>query len=68
LTKWAKDWIQTKGSNRIVAEYQEANGKITGFKIRQTPCKYSDQVYRQQCFNIGLYDEDGKLLEKIEKI
>jgi aminopeptidase N len=26
LTSWAKDWIQSKGSNRIVAEYSEQNG------------------------------------------
>ena len=65
LTQWARDWIQTKGANKIKAEFTEEEGKITDFKIRQTPCKYADEVYRQQRFNIGLYDENGHLTDKI---
>ena len=34
LTQWAKDWIQTKGANKIKAEVTDNEGKITDFKIR----------------------------------
>ena len=67
LTQWARDWIQTKGANKIKAEFTEVEGKITEFKIRQTPCKYADEVFRQQRFNIGLYDENGNLVDKISE-
>ena len=67
LTQWARDWIQTKGTNKIKGEFKEEEGKITEFIIRQTPCKYADEVYRQQRFNIGLYDDNGRLIDKISE-
>lgn len=65
LTQWAKDWLQTKGANKVTAEYTEQDGLITSFQLRQTPCKYGDNVYRQQSFNIALYDEEGGLVDKV---
>lgn len=68
MVRWSKDWIQTKGSNKIVAEYEQTDGKITSYQIKQTPCKYADQIYRSQSFNIGLYSKQGKLIESIENV
>jgi len=65
---WCKDWIQTKGSNRITHEYQVVDGKIDKFTIKQVPCKYADNIQRAQSFNIGLYDKEGKLVEKLENV
>jgi hypothetical protein len=68
LTQWARDWIQTKGSSMITAEYTEENGKITAFQIRQNPAKYGDNVFRQQSFNIALYDDEGTLIERVTNV
>lgn len=68
LNKWSADWLQTKGVNKISHEYEQADGKYTSFKIRQTPCKNADSVYREQRFNIGFYDDEGNLSEKIENV
>jgi len=32
------------------------------------PCKYGEEICRFQAFNIGLYDKDGKLVEKVENV
>lgn len=68
LKQWARDWLQTKGSNKIKAEYTESEGKITEFRIRQSPCKYADVVYREQTFNIGFYDEDGVKTDSLNNV
>jgi len=68
LHDWSKDWIQTKGSNMIVANFTEKDGKIADYAIKQTPCKYAEAINRFQSFNIALYDKAGKLLEKIENV
>lgn len=68
LHRWSKDWLQTKGSNKITAEYKQVDGKITEYAIRQKPCKYADEVYRSQSFNIGFYAKDGKCVDKVEKV
>lgn len=34
LTKWAEDWLQTKGVNQLQAEVETKEGKFTSFKIR----------------------------------
>lgn len=68
LNKWAKDWLQTKGVNKIVYEYEEKDGKFTSFQLRQTFCKYADEIYRKQCINIGFYSENGTKLEEHERV
>jgi aminopeptidase N len=68
LFDWGKDWIQTKGSNRITQHYEVKDGKIQNYEIKQVPCKYADEIYRFQSFNVGLYDKDGKLVEKVENV
>jgi len=65
---WTKDWIQTKGSNRLTQEYEVKDGKIANYKVKQVPCKYGEDICRSQSFNIGLYDKDGKLVEKVEDV
>lgn len=34
LHEWGRSWLQTKGSNKIKAEWEEEEGKFTSFKIR----------------------------------
>ena len=34
LDAWSKDWLQTKGVNKMTAEVDQANGVITKFKIK----------------------------------
>lgn len=68
IVKWSQDWIQTKGSNRISAEFQQENGKITKYVIKQTPCKYADSIYRSQSFNIGFYNESLALVDKVQNV
>jgi len=65
---WTKDWIQSKGSNRLTHEYEVKGGKIANYKIRQTTCKYGEDICRSQSFNIGLYDKNGKLVDKVENV
>lgn len=68
LDDWAQKWLQTKGSNKIKAEWEESEGKFTSFSIRQQPTKYADDIHRTQRFNIGLYNDDGSLEELIENV
>jgi aminopeptidase N len=49
-------------------EYSEQDGKFTSFKIRQTPCKYGDAVFRQQRIEVGFYNEDGSFVRTIENL
>lgn len=68
LFQWSKDWLQTKGLNKISAEFETNQGKFTSFKIRQSPCKYADQVCREQRIEIGFYNEDGSFVRAIENV
>jgi len=68
LHQWSKDWLQTKGSNKITCDYKVEDGKFTIFKIRQEPAKYGDDLCRSQSFNIGLYSKDGALVEMVENV
>lgn len=68
VQRWSRDWIQTKGSNKISAQFKQENGKITEYAIKQTPCKYADEIYRSQSFNIGFYNDQGKLVDKVENV
>jgi aminopeptidase N len=36
--------------------------------LRQAPCKYADQIFRQQRIEIGFYGEDGNFVKAIEKV
>ena len=38
LTQWSREWLQTKGANKISAEVEQADGKYTKFTIKQTAC------------------------------
>lgn len=49
-------------------EYEQHDGKFTSFKIRQTPCKYGDAVFRQQRIEVGFYNEDGSFVRTIENL
>ena len=68
LNEWSRDWLQTKGANRIQAEFDQADGKFTRFVLRQTPCKYADQTFRKQTINIALLDDEGIELEKVQRV
>jgi len=68
LNDWSASWLQTKGVNKHTAEFEQADGKFTKFVIRQEHCKNADSIYREQRINIGLYDEDGVLAEKVENV
>ena len=68
LSDWSKNWLQTKGVNKHSAEFEQAEGKFTKFVIRQEHCKNADSIYRQQRINIGLYDDEGTLIEKVENV
>lgn len=61
LTDWGKQWLQTKGCNRLSVEAETENGKYKSFKIRQGHCKNSDEIFREQTINMSAYDENGKL-------
>lgn len=47
LNDWAKQWLQTKGPNTITIEFDQDNGKITAFRIKQGYTKYGDHIYRR---------------------
>lgn len=68
LDQWGKDWLQTKGVNKMSSEYEQADGKFTKFQIRQTPCKHADNKFRKQTINIAFYNDEGGLVEKIERV
>ena len=68
LTQWSQEWLQTKGVNKIAAEVEEADGKYTKFTLKQTPCKHADNQFRRQTINISLFNNDGGLIEKIERV
>ena len=68
LDNWSEKWLQTKGVNKHEAETEQAEGNFTKFVIRQTPCKNADSVYREQRINIGFFDDEGQLTEKIENV
>ena len=34
LNQWSKDWLQTKGVNKMIAEIEQANGKFTKFTVK----------------------------------
>lgn len=68
LTKWSNQWLKTKGSNRLEADIESANGKYTKFNIKQTFHQHSTQIYRQQSFNIALYGDDGNRILNQENI
>lgn len=50
------------------AEFEQEDGNYKSFSLRQTPCKNADAVFREQRINIGLYDDEGNLSEKIERV
>ena len=68
LNNWSKNWLQTKGVNKHSAEVEQADGNFSKFAIRQEHCKNADAVYREQRINIGLYDDEGQLIESIENV
>ena len=46
LAEWGKQWLQTKGMNKISIESTQESDKYTEFKLKQTPCQYADEVFR----------------------
>ena len=68
LNQWSQDWLQTKGVNKMTAEFDSADGKFKHFQIRQAPCKYADQKFRKQTINIAFYNDEGGLIETIERV
>lgn len=68
LTEWGRTWLQTVGTSEITAEYTQTDGKFDSFLIRQTPHKYAEKIFRKQTINVGLYDEQGVLLETVERV
>ena len=68
LNNWSSKWLQTKGVNKHSAEFEQVDGNFTKFVIRQEHCKNADSVYREQRINIGFYDDEGNLSEKVENV
>lgn len=68
LNDWSQKWLQTKGVNKHSAEFEQADGNYTSFKIRQSHCKNADAVFREQRINIGFYSDEGELIEKVENV
>ena len=68
LNDWSSKWLQTKGVNKHSAEFEQADGNFTAFKIRQEHCKNADTIFREQRINIGFYNDEGVLTEKIENV
>ena len=68
LNDWSTSWLQTKGVNKHSAEFEQVDGNFTSFSIRQEHCKNADAVFGEQRINIGLYDDEGNLTEKIENV
>lgn len=52
----------------MLYEIEQLNGKFTKFTVKQIPCKHADAKFRQQTINISLYNEEGALIEKIERV
>jgi hypothetical protein len=42
LTEWSKDWLQTKGVNKLSCTYEKDGNKFKNLKIKQTHCSHSD--------------------------
>ena len=68
LNNWSQNWLQTKGVNKHSAEIEQAEGNYTKFVIRQEHCKNAEAIFREQRINIGFYDDEGALIEKVENV
>lgn len=70
LLSWAKIWLQTKGPSKFALEYDVQDGKVQNARIKQTFCKYGDEVYRWLKINIGLFSSQGEGIEysNVERI
>ena len=62
LSAWAKDWLQTAGTNTLQAQFAtDGQGRFTSFEIRQT-APADHPTLRPHRLAVGLYDRvDGRL-------
>ena len=68
LNQWSQDWLQTKGMNKMSLEVEKSDGKYKKFQIKQEHCKNGESRYRKQTINIALYNAEGGLIEKVERV
>ncbi len=58
LDEWTRQWLYTKGTNRVTANYQCEEGKITAVQILQEAMPDDDQELREHRLQLGLYKAD----------
>jgi aminopeptidase N len=55
LDEWTRQWLYTKGTNRITTDYQCEAGKISGMQVQQESKPTDDQELREHRLQLGLY-------------
>jgi aminopeptidase N len=60
LSGWTKQWLYEPGVNTIAAEFSCAGGKVTSFKLRQSPPTKAMPTLREQRVQIGLFNVNDK--------
>ena len=64
LSRWAKDWVQTKGVNTLTAEVDV--DKVTG-RYRTAEIVQTGSPLRQHTIHVGIYDYDrNRRLQKVD--
>ena len=63
LDEWTRQWLYTKGTNRITTYYQCEAGKISSMKVAQESMPADDQELREHRLQLGLYkkQEDNQM-------
>jgi aminopeptidase N len=55
LDEWTRQWLYTKGTNRITTHYQCEAGKISSMEVQQESMPSDDQELREHRLQLGLY-------------
>jgi len=55
LDEWTREWLYTKGTNRITTFYQCEAGKISSMQVQQESMPSDDQELREHRLQLGLF-------------
>ena len=65
LNDWTRQWLYTKGTNKITTDYQCEEGKISKFLLTQES-REGEQELREHRLQLGLYNRaDNKKIELV---
>jgi aminopeptidase N len=62
LQPWARQWLYTPGVDTLGAEFQCREGKISQFRLRQSPANAANPLLREQLVQVGLFTRSHERL------